>query len=64
MLVVGAYKSMYACCMDVCDSLFVVMLMPYSLMTCINIYFIRNTMLITPSGSGITHFLMLHVEVK
>ena len=58
---------MYACsmvfylnCIDsmvVCDSLFVVMLMPYSLMTCIKIYFIRNTILAIPSCSGATYSL-------
>jgi len=57
MLVVGIYKSMYVCCMDVCDSLFVSMLMPYSLMTCIKIYFIRNIILIIPFNSSATYYL-------
>jgi len=58
---------MYACsvvfylnCKDsmvVCDSLFIAMLMPYSLMTCIKIYFIRNTILIVPSCFGVTYYL-------
>ena len=57
MLVVGTYKFMYVCCMDVCNSLFVAMLMPYSLMTCIKIYFIRNIVLTVPYGSNATYSL-------
>jgi len=64
MLVVGTCNSVYACCMVVYDSLFVAMLMPYSLMTCIKIYFIRNTIFTIPSGFGTTHFFVLHAEVK
>jgi len=58
---------MYACsvvfrlnCKDsmvVCNSLSVAMLMRYSSMTCIKIYFIRNTILTVPSCSGATYSL-------
>ena len=74
-LIIGTYRSMYACSVVFCldciesmilffDSLFVAMLMPYSLMTYIKIYFIRNTPLTVPSSSSTTHFLVLHAEVK
>jgi len=58
---------MYACsmvfclnCMDnmvVCDFLFLVMLVLYSSMTHIEIYFIKNTFLIVPSDSSATYSL-------
>jgi len=65
---------MYACsmvfclnCIDsvvVCDFLFLAMLIPYSSMTHIEIYFIRNTLLTVPSNSSTTHFLVLRAKVK
>ena len=43
--------------MVVCDFLFLVMLILYSWMTHIKLYFIRNTLLIVPSNSSATYSL-------